>query len=54
MIEKILYFDCECILECVVYVWGMGVYGYFEMYGKFGDVFVEKYICVKVFLGVGK
>lgn len=30
--EKIIYFDYECILECIVYVCGFVVYGYFQFY----------------------
>lgn len=52
--EKISYFDCECILEWVVYVRGVGVYGYFEVYGSFGDELILKYIWVKFFQEKGK
>lgn len=32
MCEKIMYFDYECILEWVVYVCGLVVYGVFCVY----------------------
>lgn len=31
LFEKNVYFNCECVFECVVYVKGVGVYGYFEV-----------------------
>ncbi len=33
---------------------GTGAFGYFETYGKVGDVPVEKFTCAKVFSGAGK
>lgn len=36
-IEKLVVFDCECIFECVVYVCGIGVYGYYENLVDFLD-----------------
>lgn len=40
--EKMMYFDYECIFECIVYVWGFVVYGEFELYD-----FLSEYIKVK-------
>lgn len=55
MCEKIIYFDYECIFECVVYVCGLVVYGYFEVYEDFSDLikvgfFVEVGKCILVFV----
>lgn len=46
--EKIIYFDYECIFECIVYVCGSVVYGYFELICLLGD-----YMCVWVLSEVG-
>lgn len=47
--EKLVYFDCEWILEWVVYVKGVGVKGFFEFENDMGE-----YIKVDLFNGVGK
>lgn len=46
--EKIIYFDYECIFECIVYVCGSVVYGYFELIW-----FLVVYIWVCILIEVG-
>lgn len=47
--EKIIYFDYECISECIVYVCGLVVYGYFQLYKSLSDI-----IKVDFFLDLNK